>query len=192
MHDAINILQKTFVLSLDYPITAVHAPAVPSFARSPKMVWVDTGLVNFFAGIQIEYLQNKDLLDTWRGHAAEQIVAQELRVVLDRHCQNEQHFWVRDKKGTMAEVDFVWQIGSRIVPIEMKSGTNSHLRSIHSFVNLSEGDVTAVRVWSGELSVQQATTPAPHSKPYTLINVPFYYVGQIDRLLQMHFSQSLY
>ena len=149
------------------------------------MVWVDTGLVNFFAGIQVEYLQNKNLLDTWRGHAAEQIVAQELRVVLDRHYQDEQYFWVRDKKGATAEVDFIWQNGFDIIPIEVKSGTNSHFRSIHSFVNLSERDVTAVRVWSGELSVQRVQTPAPYNHPYTLINLPFYYVGQIDHILEM-------
>lgn len=185
VHEAMDILQKAFILSLDYPVTSVHVPAVPSLTRSPKLVWVDSGLVNFFAGIQIEFLQNKDLLDTWRGHAAEQVVAQELRVVLDRHYQDEQYFWVRDKKGATAEVDFVWQDGSRLIPIEVKSGTNSHFRSIHSFVNLSDGDVVAVRVWSGELSIQHVETPAPFSKPYTLINLPFYYVGQIDRILEM-------
>ncbi len=185
VHEAMEILQKAFLLSLDYPVTSVHIPAVPALTRSPKMVWVDTGLVNFFAGIQVEYLQNKNLLDTWRGHAAEQIVAQELRVVLDRHYQDEQYFWVRDKKGATAEVDFIWQNGFDIIPIEVKSGTNSHFRSIHSFVNLSERDVTAVRVWSGELSVQRVQTPAPYNHPYTLINLPFYYVGQIDHILEM-------
>ncbi|MGM9868734.1 MAG: ATP-binding protein [Sodaliphilus sp.] len=191
VHEAILLLQKAFILSLDYPVTSVHAPAVPALSRSPKMIWVDTGLVNFFTGIQVEYLQNKELLDTWRGYAAKQIVAQELRVVLDRTYQDEQYFWVRDKKGTTAEVDFVWQNGLNIVPIEVKSGTNSHFRSIHSFVNLSEREVVAVRVWSGELSVQQVQTPAPFCKPYTLLNIPFYYVGQIDRILNMQRNSEL-
>lgn len=184
VHEAMDILQKAFILYLDYPITATQAPAVPSLTRSPKLVWVDSGLVNFFAGIQIEYLQNKDLLDTWRGHAAEQIVAQELRVVLDRHWRDEQYYWVRDKKGATAEVDFVWQNGSRIIPIEVKSGTNSHLRSLHSFVNSSPAnDITAVRVWSGAFSVQRTETPAPARKPFTLVNLPFYMVGQTDKVV---------
>lgn len=184
VHEAMDILQKSFILYLDYPITATQAPAVPSLTRAPKLVWVDSGLVNFFTGIQIEYLQNKDLLDTWRGHAAEQIVAQELRIVLDRHWRDEQYYWVRDKKGATAEVDFVWQNGSRIIPIEVKSGTNSHLRSLHSFVNSSPADnITAVRVWSGEYSVQHIETPAPAGKPFTLVNLPFYMVGQIDRVV---------
>ena len=132
----------------------------------------------------MEYFQNKELLDTWRGRAAEQIVAQELRVLLDNHLRESQYFWVRDKKGTMAEIDFVWQQDGNIVPIEVKAGTNSHLRSLHSFVNLSDRHITAVRVWSGEYVVQDVNTPAPECKPFRLINVPFYYVGQLDKILK--------
>lgn len=183
IHEAMDVLQKAFILSLDYPVTSVSAPALPAMSRQPKLVWVDSGLVNFFAGIQIEHLQNRNLLDTWRGHAAEQIVAQELRVVLDRHLRDEQYYWMRDKKGTSAEVDFVWQAGSRLLPIEVKSGTNTHFRSLHSFVNLSPERVTALRVWSGPFGVQQVKTPAPGNREYTLVNVPFYYVGMLDELV---------
>ena len=173
------------MLSLDYPVTSTSAPALPAKRRSPKLIMVDIGLTNFFAGIQIEYLQNKSLLDTWRGRAAEQVVAQELRPVLDRQYRENQYFWIRDKKGTTAEVDFIWQNGTDIIPIEVKSGTNSHLRSIHSFINNCENQRRlAIRVWSGEFSVQDITTPEPASKEFRLINVPFYYVGQLDKIIK--------
>lgn len=183
IHDGMIILERAYLLSIDYPITATKAPANPNKRRSPKLIMVDAGLTNYFAGIQLDYLQNADLLDTWRGRAAEQIVAQELRVVLDSIYRDKQFFWVRDKKGTKAEIDFIWQHGTQIIPIEVKSGTNSHLRSLHSFVNISKQPVTAVRVWSGGFSVQEAHTPAPDNQPYTLINVPFYYVGQLISIL---------
>lgn len=183
IHDGMDLLERAFLLSLDFPVTATVVPFIPAKRRSPKLIMVDSGLTNFMAGIQLEYLQNKDLLDTWRGRAAEHIVAQELRTVLDRNYREQQHFWVRDKKGSTAEVDFVYQHRARIVPIEVKAGTNSHLRSLHTFVNLSEHDVVAVRVWSGEFSVQDITTPAPEQKPFRLINIPFYYIGQLDRIL---------
>ena len=184
IHDAMECLQRAYLLSLDYPITATSAPAIPAKRRSPKLITVDLGITNFAAGVQMEYFQNKELLDTWRGRAAEQIVAQELRVLLDNHLRESQYFWVRDKKGTMAEIDFVWQQDDNIVPIEVKAGTNSHLRSLHSFVNLSDRHITAVRVWSGEYVVQDVNTPAPECKPFRLINVPFYYVGQLDKILK--------
>jgi predicted AAA+ superfamily ATPase len=186
IHEAMDCLQRAYILSLNYPVTSTEVPALPAVRRAPKLAMVDIGIANFVAGIQLEYLQNKDLLDTWRGRAAEQIVAQELRVVLDRHYKDNQYYWIRDKKGATAEVDYVWQQDSQLIPIEVKAGTNSHLRSIHSFVNTAEKKVTAVRVWSGEYLVQDTTTPAPNNKPYRLISIPFYYVGQLDKILSRH------
>lgn len=186
IHKAMDCLQRAYILSLNYPVTSTEVPALPAVKRAPKLTMVDIGIANFVAGVQLEYLQNKDLLDTWRGRAAEQVVAQELRVVLDRHFKDSQYFWIRDKKGTTAEVDYVWQQDSQLIPIEVKAGTNSHLRSIHSFVNTAEKKATAVRVWSGEYMVQDTTTPAPNNKPYRLISIPFYYVGQLDKILRKH------
>lgn len=183
IHGAMNILEKAYLLSLDYPVTSTSLPALPAKSRSPKLIMVDSGLTNFVAGIQSEYLLNKDLLDTWRGRAAEQIVAQEMKPVLDRHYRENQNFWVRDKAGSIAEVDFIWQGKTGIVPIEVKSGTNAHLRSIHAFVNNCKPQATAVRVWSGQFSIQNLTTPVPGNKAFRMINLPFYYVGQIDRVL---------
>lgn len=184
IHEAMTCLEKAYILSLDYPVTSTLIPLVPARRRSPKLIMVDSGITNFVAGIQIEYLQNKDLLDTWRGRAAEQIVAQELRVLLDQELRENQCFWVRDKKGAKAEIDFVWQHGTHVIPIEVKAGTNSHLRSLHSFVNTSKHLVTAVRFWSGEFFVQDAITPEPDNRPYRLINIPFYYIGQLRQILQ--------
>ena len=116
-------------------------------------------------------------------------MAQELRTVLDAHYRESQFFWVRDKKGTFAEVDFVWQYGSSIIPIEVKAGTNAHLRSLHAFVNNCDQHVTAIRIWSGDFSVQDIATPAPDCKPFRLINIPFYYVGQIDKIIEKNIHE---
>ena len=183
IHDAMDCLERAYILSLDYPVTSSDLPAIPATRRSPKLIMVDIGITNFAAGIQIEYLQNKDLLDTWRGRAAEQIVAQELRILLDGNYKDSQYYWVRDKQGATSEIDFIWQTESQLIPIEVKAGTNSHLRSLHSFVNNANRPVTAARIWSGTYSIQNVTTPAPENRPYRLINIPFYYIGQLPAIL---------
>ncbi len=193
VHEALEVMQKAFLLSLDYPVTTVKAPAIPAQTRQPKLVWVDSGIMNFSVDIQTEYLQNSSLLDVWKGHAAEQIVAQELRVALDRNYRNEQYFWVRDKKGSNAEVDFVWQYQSAILPIEVKSGTNAHLRSLHSFMSQPDAPKVAIRVWPGEFGVDDVVSPTGH--PFRLINLPFYYAGVLDKVLEkvwQHFNVPLH
>ena len=79
---------------------------------------------------------------------------------------------------------FGGQCGQHIIPIEVKAGTNSHLRSLHSFINNSQNTNIAVRVWSGEYFVQETKTPAPFNKPFRLINLPFYLVGSIGNIVE--------
>jgi predicted AAA+ superfamily ATPase len=182
VHQAFELLEKAFLVSLDYPITSVKAPAQASFTRSPKLVWLDSGLVNFSAGIQVEYLTNASLADVWRGHAAEQIVGQELWQVLDRNYMDIQYYWTRDKKGSMAEVDYIYQTQGKIIPIEVKSGTNSHLRSLQSFMANDGAAMLGVRIWPGPFSVDDVNIIGTQST-YRLVNVPFYLVGQLDKII---------
>ncbi|MBQ6276498.1 MAG: hypothetical protein IJK62_07325 [Bacteroidales bacterium] len=39
----------------------------------------------------------------------------------------------------------------------------------------------AVRVWTGRFSVDTVRTPS--GKDFRLVNIPFYYVGQLDKIL---------
>ena len=55
VREAFNILEKAFILHLVYPVTAMHAPALPALKRAPKLMWLDTGLVNFAANIQLKF-----------------------------------------------------------------------------------------------------------------------------------------
>jgi len=78
MGEAFRTLEKTMLLELVYPSTSTLLPASPDLKRSPKLIWNDTGLVNYAANIQTEIFDSKDMLDAYRGKIAEQIVAQEL------------------------------------------------------------------------------------------------------------------
>lgn len=180
VREAFNILEKAFMLHLVYPVTAVQAPALPALKRAPKLIWLDTGLVNFAANIQTEVLLDRSLMDTWQGAIAEHIVAQQLRVLLDDLYISDLYFWVRDKQGSNAETDFVWLKGTQIIPIEVKCGNNAHLRSLHSFIDLSGGDL-AVRIWNGPYSVDDVTTVA--GRKFRLVNLPFYYLGSLPKIL---------
>lgn len=180
VREAFNILEKAFILHLVYPVTAMHAPALPALKRAPKLMWLDTGLVNFAANIQTEVLHDRTLMDTWQGAIAEHIVAQQLQVLLNEQYISDLHFWVRDKQGSNAETDFVWQKGTQIILIEVKCGHNAHLRSLHSFMDLSGGDL-AVRIWNAPYSVDDVKTVV--GKSFRLINLPFYYLGSLPKIL---------
>ena len=178
--EAFRTLEKALLLELVYPTTHTIMPATTDLKRAPKLIWLDTGLVNYAAEIQKEYLLSKDLTDTWRGMAAEQIVAQELKA-LSNEVGKKQKFWVRAKRGSSAEVDFVYIYGGKIIPIEVKNGHNAHLKSIHQFMNETEHDL-AVRIWSGNYAIDEVTTN--EGKHFKFINLPFYMIAALPNILK--------
>ena len=62
------------------------------------------------------------------------------------------HFWIRDKKQSSSEVDLVYTFQDKVVPIEIKSGKEGTLRSLHQFIDRSVHPY-AVRIYAGEFTV---------------------------------------
>ena len=181
MSEAFRTLEKTMLLELVYPMTSAVVPMAPEPKRSPKLLWLDTGLVNYAGGIQKELANIRDISDAWTGHIAEQIVGQEL-LDSDNLFSHKRYFWVNGT-GSEAEVDFVIQFEDKIIPIEVKAGHNSRLRSLHQFMEKAPHDI-AVRFWGNPFSIDEVVTP--RGKRFRLFNLPYYYAGQINGILQKY------
>ncbi|MDR0830105.1 MAG: AAA family ATPase [Prevotellaceae bacterium] len=177
---AFQTIQKAMLLELAFPTSSVRMPLSQNFRKRPKLLWLDTGLVTYFSGIQKEIFSLRNTEDVWRGRIAEHIVAQEL-FTLDDSLLTKRIFWQRDKDGSEAEVDFVYNFDSKAIPIEVKSGHNSKLKSLHLFMDECPHD-WAVRVWSQPFSIDKVKTQA--GKEFNLINLPFYYVGVLEKVLE--------
>ena len=175
--EAFRLLEKAMLLEMVYPVSSTQLPIIPETKRMPKLIWFDTGLVNYQAGIRKEIIGSTDMVDSWRGHIAEQITAQELLALEDR-VGHHRSFWAKPNNG--AEVDFIFAHNSKLYPIEVKSGTNAHLRSLQVFMDSSAVNI-AIRIWSKPYSIDKVKTI--HGKEFTLINLPFYLIGNLRSVL---------
>lgn len=183
MGEGFRTLERAMLLELAYPVTSANLPLVGNQRRMPKLLWLDCGLVSASAKVKQEILRADNLQDVWRGAYAEQIVGQEL-LTLNNDVNGRRHFWMREDTHASAEVDYVYQYEDIFIPIEVKLGSNAHLRSLHRCVE--EGNLSfAVRVWSEPLSVNDVTTIVG-KKAFRLLNVPFYMVGMLDMLIKKY------
>lgn len=177
--EALRTLERTYLLELTYPITSYQLPVIQENRRKPKLFWLDIGIINYVANIQQEVMFSTNIMDTWRGKLAEQMVAQELlsnSVDADLH----RDFWVRNATNATSELDFVFVYKGQLVPIEVKAGHNAHLKSLHIFMENTTSTI-AVRVWNQPLQIDELTTMS--GKSFKLISVPFYYVHLLLELL---------
>jgi predicted AAA+ superfamily ATPase len=148
----------------------------------PKLLWLDTDPVNYYADIQKEVFSVKNIEDVWNGRIAEHVVVQEF-LILDDSLLTTRIFWRREKETSSTEVDFLYKFNSMAIPIEVKSGHNSKLKSLHLFMDECPHGI-AVRVWSQPFSMDDVTTQS--GKKFRLINLPFYYVGQLEEILKQY------
>lgn len=178
--EAFRMVEKTMLIKLVYPCTSAQLPIRPGLTRKPRLHVVDTGLINHSLKIMGNLVFNDDISETHRGIIAEHIVGQEL-LASNYSISNELHFWTREKTDATAEVDYILPYKSKLIPIEVKSGSIGKLRSLHQFME-SAPHTIAVRVYQGEYLVQKARTAS--GKEFTLLNLPFYLVHRIEQELE--------
>ena len=181
--NAFRTLEKTLLLELVYPQTTASFTILPDLKKSPKLLWLDTGLVNYVAGMQEDLLFSADSDELWNGDIAEHVVAQEL-LGATVNFGEKRMFWVRDAKNSQAEVDFLIRYKSHLLPIEVKTGSNSKLKSLHLFMEESKEKV-ALRLWNGPMTSDVITKQNGDS--FTLYDMPLYYAGHLPAFLEEKF-----
>ncbi|MCP4213356.1 MAG: ATP-binding protein [bacterium] len=180
MSEALKTLQRAMLIYLLYPSTVTEPPLVADIKKSPRLQYLDTGLLNYFAGLQDYFFKFEDLHAFYQGTLAEHIVGQEL-MALDMNSPKKVSFWVREQKQANSEVDFVVPYKHYLVPLEVKAGKTGSLRSLHQFVKRSP-HAYAVRLYAGPFRLEEAVTP--DGKSYKLLNLPYFLAGRIFDYIQ--------
>lgn len=168
--EAFRNLEDAKIIQLIYPTTDFSVPMRPDLKKSPRLQFLDTGLLNHLLKIQAELMGLEDFSAAYKGAIIPHIITQEY-ISTHSTYTNKPNFWVREKKQSTAEVDLVHQVRQYLIPIVIKSGKEGTLKSLHQFIDVAEHPY-AIRVYGGEFKIEQHKTPA--GKPYYLMNLPYY------------------
>lgn len=177
--EAFRNLDDAKIIQLIYPTTDYETPVKPNLRKSPRLQFLDTGIINNELGIQAEMLSFTDLSDSYKGAIIPHLILQEL---ISQNMVNDKkpHFWVREKKQSSSEVDLVFTYKSLVIPIEIKSGNAGTLKSLHQFIEHCSHNY-AVRIYAGKFEIVRTKTPG--GKPYLLMNMPYYLGTKIPEYL---------
>ncbi|WKZ68878.1 MAG: AAA family ATPase [Melioribacteraceae bacterium] len=184
--EAMRTLESARFLFLIYPSTEVQIPIKPDMKKSPRLQFLDTGLINYKNGIQNELLAIKDLSTYYKGYLIPHIVTQEV-ISLNNLTNTKPNFWVREKTQSSAEVDLLIPFQGKVIPVEIKSGSVGKLRSLHQFMERTNHKF-AVRIYGGEFSVQKVVSP--NKKEFLLMNMPYYLGTKIFDYLEYFITSN--
>ncbi|MBN2746257.1 MAG: ATP-binding protein [Bacteroidales bacterium] len=135
--EAIRLLQMA---GLIYGVTHSASNGIPLGAeinpKKTKYLIFDTGIFQRILGLQIaDLLMSDDFNSINKGNIAELFVGLELIKNADCYSRTELYYWQRERKNSQAEVDYVFQSGKQIIPIEVKAGTKGSMQSLYIFLN---------------------------------------------------------
>ena len=139
----LSILRASYVIDLLRPH---HVNFSKRLVKSPKLYFVDTGLLCHLLGIR----HARDLArHPLRGAIFETFVVGELRKVFLHHGERAPIYFWRDSHGH--EVDLIVDLGARRIPVEIKAGStvaSDFLAGLDWYAGVS-GDTEGMLVYGG-------------------------------------------
>ncbi len=185
---ALTLIQKARIC---HRVMCTDANGLPLKAeideKRYKEIFLDVGLCSALLGLQLHHLDRVAEINLFKdGGIAEQVTGQLLRTINPPYIDPELFYWHREKKQSNAEVDYVIQHGNTIIPIEVKAGATGTLRSLHILMSLRKLS-QAVYINSNLPQVSQVSIQGfdGNSYSYKLYSLPFYLIGQLQRLLDI-------
>lgn len=146
----LDLLRRANVL---HQITHSSGNGIPLGAEANldrfKTILLDVGISQALLGLDLPawFLNpDKDLVN--RGTITEAFVGQELLAYSTPKWKSDLYFWKRETKGALAEVDYLYDDQNNILPIEVKSGHGSTLRSMHQFLADHPKSSSGLRFWA--------------------------------------------
>ena len=125
----------------------MNKPSLPLKAyedlKAFKLFLVDVGLLSCMVRLnQSTLLEGNELFKEFKGALTEQYVLQQLKTFKEL----ETHYWTNDRGG--AEIDFVVDDGSSVVPIEVKAEMNLKAKSLKTYQeNSFSQSCPSVHLW---------------------------------------------
>ncbi len=187
LKSALFLLAKAQLIHLAYATAANGVPLASEAKRETfKPYFLDSGLLLSMLNAG-SITPPSTIDDTFinEGKLAEQFVAQELCGLHSVQTKSQLFYWLREAKQANAEIDFLIQDRSSIIPIEVKAGKGGTLKSLQQFM-ADKKSAFAVRFDSNRPSRQRVDVRLTHSQQavsFTLYSFPLYMVATCLRVI---------
>ncbi|MDR1961885.1 MAG: DUF4143 domain-containing protein [Gracilibacteraceae bacterium] len=163
-----NMRNLHFILMIFYHTLIIHQE-ITGYENTGafKLFLADVGLLAAMPKLAAKIILEGDaLFAEFKGALTEQYALQEMSVLDDAEIA----YWVND--GATAEVDFILQIGGKIIPVEVKSSTNLKAKSLS--------------VYRGKYhpEIEIRASLADFNKTANLYDVPLYALGALKEIIQ--------
>jgi len=154
--ETLNLLTMA---GLIIPVTHSSANGIPLgaeiYPKKRKFIMFDSGIFQRLLGLNLsDVLLSNDFESINKGAIAELNVGLELIKSASCYQRQSLYYWHREAKSSNAEVDYLIQQNTGILPIEVKAGTKGTMQSLYLFMETKK-TVKGIRVSQENFSTYQ-------------------------------------
>ena len=132
----VDLLKKAGIIHQVYRSAANGIPlGATADLEKFKLIFIDVALTQQILGLKTQdWILNPAQSFINKGALVESLVGQEMLAYSSVRQDAQLYYWQNNKRNSEAEVDYVIQHNTDIIPIEVKSGKGTTLQSMHVFL----------------------------------------------------------
>ncbi len=121
-----------------------------------KLIFLDVALAQVILGLDVAgWLIGSTQSLVNKGEVVEAFVGQEILAYSNPMQKQQLYYWTRSNRTATAEVDYVVVVNQDVVPVEVKAGVGSTLKSMHIFLESHQKSYLGMRFSTQNYSVYE-------------------------------------
>jgi predicted AAA+ superfamily ATPase len=133
----LELMEKAHIVHIAYHSSGQGIPiGAQADLEKYKVLLFDVAVTQQLLGLDLKgwFLSpQKEFVN--QGELVESFVGQEMMAYSAPNQRQTLYYWQREARGSEAEVDYVTALEGQVIPVEVKSGKGSTLKSLHSFLS---------------------------------------------------------
>lgn len=166
----LELMEKAHVIHLVYHTAGQGIPlGAQADLERYKVIFFDVAITQQLLGLDLKgwFLKPEDEFVN-QGELVESFIGQEMMAYSSPNSRNSLFYWQREARGSEAEIDYLSIIKGEIIPIEVKAGKGSTLKSLHSFLSSHPKSPYGIKI-----------SLADRSKFEKILSIPLYAAFEI-------------
>lgn len=166
----LELMEKAHIIHMVYHTSGQGIPlGAQADLERYKVIFFDVAVTQQLLGLDLKgwFLKPGEEFVN-QGALVESFIGQEMMAYSSPNMRNTLFYWQREARGSEAEIDYLSMINGEIVPIEVKAGKGSTLKSLHSFLSSHPKSPYGIKI-----------SLADRSKFENIVSLPLYAAFEI-------------
>ena len=133
----LELMEKAHIIHMVYHSSGQGIPiGSQADLEKYKVILFDIAIAQQLLGLDLKgWFLKPEAEFVNQGELVENFIGQEMMAYSAPNMRNSLYYWHREARGSEAEVDYLSVLEGEVIPIEVKAGMGSTLKSLHSFLS---------------------------------------------------------